>query len=721
MHLVASFTHDAEQALADRLHLTMLTIDVQGAFDAMLQRRFLQRMMKQGWPRSVCLLVRSFLSNRQVRVRLEKETTPFHPVACGTPQGSPLSPVLYMLYLAEILRQDPTLRFGYADDICLYRVSKSLDTNVQLLAQDMRQIKAYARENRIEFAPEKMEMIHITKQRNTNYHPPCVVDEELIIMPITTAPKKNEQPALRWLGVWFDRKLTFKRHVAERTKKARKVARHIRGLGKTQHGPPPSSLRKAVLTCVLPAALFGTEAWYGGRYKPARQVRGNRPAQVRARVGGLVTMVEQTITLAARGVLPVWRTYPNTALLRDAGLPSAMAALEEAKLRFAFRLKQVDVDHPLVSRLRPRTRQRGRGAHEVMRPITKVQRLGAEFQDFPRPVIRPPHFTAGCRDDPTGLKTKEVAAREFQEWWAALPPEDVTIFSDGSEQWSEGEHQVGYGYVAYQNRRQVLQGFGAINPVSHVFDAEVIGAWSGLLRVLRDPNLKNRRVWMCIDSTSVIWCIRGNASDSSQWAFHKIQDAMQSKDIRVKWSPGHQRIEGNEAADKLANRGSKQPPPRQGPESEPTLSGIKSNFRALRDVARETWWHERGDKLSRWYQQWELGYSVKELPEHQLSRSELTHLLAIRSGHGDFEWYHRKFRHEDAVTICTCGRPKSMDHIVRCRKSQATFRQWPKKPLTPPCDSEDALNYLSFLLGRPKEFLKFLDVTGFFTRICPRF
>src|ERR1700712_4515738 len=158
-----------------------------------------------------------------------------------------------------------------------------------------------------------------------------------------------------------------------------------------------------------------------------------------------------------------------------------------------------------------------------MRPITKVQRLGAEFQDFPRPVIRPPHFTAGCRDDPTGLKTKEVAAREFQEWWAALPPEDVTISSDGSEQWSEGEHQVGYGYVAYQNRRQVLQGFGAINPVSHVFDAEVICAWNGLLRVLRDPNLKNRRVWMCINSTSVIWCIRGNASDSSQWAFHKIQ------------------------------------------------------------------------------------------------------------------------------------------------------------------------------------------------------
>jgi ribonuclease HI len=58
---------------------------------------------------------------------------------------------------------------------------------------------------------------------------------------------------------------------------------------------------------------------------------------------------------------------------------------------------------------------------------------------------------------------------------------------------------------------------------------------------------------MCIDSTSVIWCLRGNASDSSQWAFHLCQDAMQTRDIRIKWSPGHMDIEGNEEADALAD------------------------------------------------------------------------------------------------------------------------------------------------------------------------
>jgi hypothetical protein len=45
-----------------------------------------------------------------------------------------------MLYLAELLAQDPSLRFGYADDICLYYATNSLNHNVRLLASDVQDI-----------------------------------------------------------------------------------------------------------------------------------------------------------------------------------------------------------------------------------------------------------------------------------------------------------------------------------------------------------------------------------------------------------------------------------------------------------------------------------------------------------------------------------------------------------------------------------------------------
>ena len=241
MDLVASFTHDVEAAMAQGQEVTMITMDVQGAFNALLARRLLAHMTNQGWPLPLLKLVRSFLTERRVRVRLEKSTTPYYNIKCGTPQGSPLSPVLYMLYLAELLAQDPSLRFGYADDLCLYWTSKNLDRNVELLAHDVRHIMAWGADNKIAFTPEKLEMIHLTK-KSGRYLPPCIINNELTIHPITTAPKAGNQPALCWLGVWFDRKLTFKRHISEWAAKARKVSHHIHRLAKTKDGPPASAL-----------------------------------------------------------------------------------------------------------------------------------------------------------------------------------------------------------------------------------------------------------------------------------------------------------------------------------------------------------------------------------------------------------------------------------------------------------------------------------------------
>jgi hypothetical protein len=143
MDLLASFTHNTQRAWALGKKVTMVTMDFQGAFDALLKNRLLDRMAKQGWPDPVLKFVNSFLTDRKVRVKLGKEIAQCYTVACGTPQGSPLSPVLYTLYLAELLNQDTTRRFGYADDVCLYRASDSLDENVRQLADDVRAINEW--------------------------------------------------------------------------------------------------------------------------------------------------------------------------------------------------------------------------------------------------------------------------------------------------------------------------------------------------------------------------------------------------------------------------------------------------------------------------------------------------------------------------------------------------------------------------------------------------
>jgi hypothetical protein len=150
-------------------------------------------------------------------------------------------------------------------------------------------------------------MIHLTRQKGS-HAPPCVIYEQLTIKPISPSGE-NTQPALRWLGVWFDRKLTFKRHVATRNAKAAKVAYHIRSLANTAYGPPASSLRKATIACVYPSLLYGTECWYRGRTKPPRTLKPGRLAAVSTYVGWHVAVMEKT-GYSSKGYPPSMENSP---------------------------------------------------------------------------------------------------------------------------------------------------------------------------------------------------------------------------------------------------------------------------------------------------------------------------------------------------------------------------------------------------------------------------
>lgn len=96
--------------------------------------------------------------------------------------------------------------------------------------------------------------MHFYRQRNTDN--PAVLHGH---------HRKTAKKSLRWLGVHFDRKLTFTNHVLHWTDKASRVINHLRGLCNTARGMPVPSVRRAVLTCVIPVLTYGFEAWYPGQ------------------------------------------------------------------------------------------------------------------------------------------------------------------------------------------------------------------------------------------------------------------------------------------------------------------------------------------------------------------------------------------------------------------------------------------------------------------------
>ncbi|KAL3955841.1 hypothetical protein ACCO45_009860 [Purpureocillium lilacinum] len=95
--LVAALIHDIEVALSRGMVATLVTMDVQGAFDTVMRNRLILRLRQQGWPLNLVEWAASFMQARSAAVRFQDITTPPSPLECGLAQGSPASPILFAL------------------------------------------------------------------------------------------------------------------------------------------------------------------------------------------------------------------------------------------------------------------------------------------------------------------------------------------------------------------------------------------------------------------------------------------------------------------------------------------------------------------------------------------------------------------------------------------------------------------------------------------------
>ncbi|KAF2860864.1 hypothetical protein K470DRAFT_216148 [Piedraia hortae CBS 480.64] len=65
----------------------------------------LPRLREQGWPAFSVNWTGSFMTKRACSVRLGGHTTQSAPLQCELPQGSPISPILFLLYVQPIVER----------------------------------------------------------------------------------------------------------------------------------------------------------------------------------------------------------------------------------------------------------------------------------------------------------------------------------------------------------------------------------------------------------------------------------------------------------------------------------------------------------------------------------------------------------------------------------------------------------------------------------------
>src|SRR5437660_10350132 len=76
--------------------------DVKGAFDNVHKERLLQTMRKMKLNQKTVRWVESFLSDRRASLSFDKDSEKMSPIETGIPQGSPVSPILFLIYLSPL-------------------------------------------------------------------------------------------------------------------------------------------------------------------------------------------------------------------------------------------------------------------------------------------------------------------------------------------------------------------------------------------------------------------------------------------------------------------------------------------------------------------------------------------------------------------------------------------------------------------------------------------
>lgn len=117
---------------------SLLMLDISGAYDHVCQHRLRYNLRKRHLNLQLVDLISSFLSNRVTTIQSNEFTSAELPITCGIPQGSPLSPILFLFYNADLLNDCSSAAPGlsvnsFIDDTTLCAISPSTEENCRLL------------------------------------------------------------------------------------------------------------------------------------------------------------------------------------------------------------------------------------------------------------------------------------------------------------------------------------------------------------------------------------------------------------------------------------------------------------------------------------------------------------------------------------------------------------------------------------------------------------
>ena len=262
---VLSMVHSVQTCLKTGHVAGLLLFDIQGFFDNLHVDRLVHVVSLLGFAPSLCDWVRSFLTDRRITLSFNSEPLPEVVLNHGTPQGSPLSPILSALYILPLLRLTEAWRFRslstYVDNGAIVATGANHQSIRQKCADGFFTVTDWLLRNGLRVDPDKTEFISFQRSSARAHLVGTQLPSLDLQLPGGGTLQVRRSANVRYLGVFIDEKFRWDSHASIMAARARSSLRSLSLLGNSVRGLDFDNWRRVFHAITLPVLLYGLPLW----------------------------------------------------------------------------------------------------------------------------------------------------------------------------------------------------------------------------------------------------------------------------------------------------------------------------------------------------------------------------------------------------------------------------------------------------------------------------
>lgn len=173
-------SNDIGRALDSGREVRAVFCDISKAFDRVWHKGLLYKLQQAGIGGKLYLWFENYLQSRKQRVVINSSASGWRDVKAGVPQGSILGPLLFLVYINDIVFDIRSTIKLFADDTTLHIIVDNPVIASKTLNSDLDKIHKWSNQWLVTFNPQKTESITISTKRNRTLHPDLYLNGQKI-------------------------------------------------------------------------------------------------------------------------------------------------------------------------------------------------------------------------------------------------------------------------------------------------------------------------------------------------------------------------------------------------------------------------------------------------------------------------------------------------------------------------------------------------------------